>query len=80
VHWVRYERLRENPSEVVEELAEILNLTVNDCVREFLQENPRSRTTISEPEKEKWRRKNEEEVLSVIDKVIGTSRKIGYEV
>lgn len=80
VHWVRYERLRENPSEVIEELAEILNLTVNDCVREFLQENPRSRTTISEPEKEKWRQKNEKEVLSVIDKVRGTSCKMGYEV
>jgi len=80
VRWVRYERLRENPSKVIEELAEILNMTVNDCVREFLQENPSSRTTISEPEKEKWRRKNEEEVLSVIGKVKDTSQKIGYEV
>jgi hypothetical protein len=77
---VRYEHLRDNPSEVIAELAGALNLKGGDCLQQFLEENPSSRTTISEPEREKWRRKNEEEILSVVNKVKKTSQKIGYKV
>jgi hypothetical protein len=80
VHQVRYEHLRDNPSEVIAELAGALNLKGGDCLQQFLEENPSSRTTISEPEREKWRRKNEEEILSVVNKVKKTSQKIGYKV
>ncbi len=80
VCWVRYERLRENPSKVLEKLANSLNLKWSNCVEQYVENNPSSRTTVSKPEKGKWRRKNEKEVYSVIGKIKSTAKEIGYNI
>ncbi|MCS4156042.1 hypothetical protein GGQ03_003348 [Salinibacter ruber] len=80
VERVYYENLRDNPAEVIGKISDTIGAKITDDLKDYLNEAPESRTTVSSPEKGKWRRKNEEEVESMIPFVRSTARRIGYDI
>lgn len=75
---VYYENLRDNPTKVMKNISGAIDATITDELRIYLDEMPESWTTVFSPEKGKWRRKNEEEVESII--VRSTASRIGYDI
>jgi hypothetical protein len=75
---VRYEDLVERPEETVRELGDFCGLPWSSRVSDFLGRNAPSRTTVTAPEREKWRRLHGEEVGKVLPLVGPTMAALGY--
>jgi hypothetical protein len=77
---VRYEDLVGRPLEVIEKLARELDLVVTDRIREYLEDPPLSRTTVSPPRHDKWLTARGEEIARVVPSIRSTAADLGYEV
>lgn len=77
---VCYEDLRDNPSQVVESLAQQLDLELPATAQSFLRSPTTSRTTVSDPQKGKWKRKNFDAIQSVLSEIRDTADLIGYDI
>jgi hypothetical protein len=77
---VRYEDLRDEPFSTIRTISDTFGLELTTKVEQFIQASPTSRTTVSEPEPEKWKRKNAEAIQSILPLVRETAHKIGYDI
>lgn len=77
---VRYENLRDKTRQVVQSIAENMELEYNTEVRQHIQSSPQSKTTVSEPEPGKWKRKSPEAIHSALPMVRKTANRAGYEI
>jgi len=80
VKHVCYEDLRDSPSQVVANLARQLDLDLLATAQSFLRAPTTSRTTVSDPEKGKWKRKNYDTIQSILPEVRDTAKLIGYDI
>jgi hypothetical protein len=76
--FVRYEELVASPLEVAEQVGRFCGLAWHDRVRSFVAGRPLSRTTVSAPEPEKWRRMHGEQVERIIPMIRDLMRAVGY--
>lgn len=77
---VYYENLRDNPAEVVKRISGAIGARRTDELKDYLDEMPESWTTVSSPEKGKWRWKNEKEIESVLPSIRDIAQRIGYNI
>ena len=75
---LRYEDLLDDPAETARQMAEFCNLTWTPTVEKFLSERPLSRTTVSAPEKDKWRRKHGALIDRLAPRIVPVMRRFGY--
>jgi hypothetical protein len=75
---VRYEDLVKDLCGVVRDLADRLSLTVTPDVLDYVAAPPVSRTVVSAPDPEKWRRWAEE-IENVLPSVSAEARALGYD-
>lgn len=80
VEHVCYEDLRDNPSQVVENLARQLDLELPAAAQSFLRSPTASRTTVSAPQKGKWKRKNFGAIQAILPGIRDTAGLIGYDI
>lgn len=77
---LRYEDLLDNPVATAQQLAEFCDLTSTPAVEQFLAERPLSRTTVSAPEKEKWRLKHGSLIERILPMIGPLMMRFGYAV
>jgi hypothetical protein len=75
---LRYEDLLDNPSVVARQLAEFCGLTWTPAVEKFLEARPLSRTTVSAPEKNKWRQKHGSRIERIVPMIAPLMNRFGY--
>ena len=75
---LRYEDLLDNPMATARQLAEFCDLTWTPAVEQFLAERPLSRTTVSAPEKEKWRQKHGPLIERIVPMIATSMKRFGY--
>lgn len=76
---VRYERLIERPADVLTSVADRLGVPVSEKTRRRWGNMPLSRTTVSRPDGDKWRRLHGDVIRSLIPGIMDTARRIGYD-
>lgn len=76
---VRYEDLVADPGNAAREMACFCDLRWSPRVAEFLARRPLSRTTVSAPESDKWRRLHGEEMNRIFPTIAVAMRRLGYE-
>jgi hypothetical protein len=76
---VRYEDLVTSPAETLAEVARCLRVRVNAATARRWRELPLSRTTVSRPEADKWRRLHGEAIRALRPAIVDTARRIGYD-
>jgi len=77
--WVRYEELVAHTPTVVRRLSEALDLQWSRQAEQYVNASPLSRTTVTEPAGDKWKRTNYEEIISILPYVTETAARIGYD-
>lgn len=75
---LRYEDVLENSAARARQLADFCHLTWTPAVDRFLAERPLSRTTVSAPEKDKWRRKHGPLIERIAPKIGPLMLRLGY--
>jgi hypothetical protein len=79
VCWIRYEDLVTDPWPTVCALNESLGLRPSSETRRQIDLRPISRTTITEPAKDKWQQRNLQCILSILPMIKDTASAIGYD-
>ncbi|ABW33303.1 conserved hypothetical protein (plasmid) [Acaryochloris marina MBIC11017] len=75
---IRYENFIENPRTVLEAISKNTGLTISaDCIN-YLNSNPHSRTTISPPQKDKWRKKYPNKIRRITPYIEPMMERLGY--
>jgi hypothetical protein len=77
---LRYEEVLEDPGSAARELAAFCALESTPTVERFLAEKPLSRTTVSAPEKDKWKRKHGRAIERIVPTIEPVMRQLGYSV
>lgn len=77
---LRYEDLLDNPTTLAYQLAEFGGLTWTPAIDQFLAKRPLSRTTVSAPEKDKWRRKHGALLEQLTPMIAPVMKRFGYTV
>jgi hypothetical protein len=75
---LRYEDLMDNPAAAARQLAEFCDLIRTSAVEKFLAERPLSRTTVSAPEKDKWRHKHGVLIERIVPMIAPMMERFGY--
>ncbi len=75
---LRYEELLDDPAAAAGQLAEFAGLARTPALEQFLAERPLSRTTVSAPEKDKWRRKHGALIERVVPTIAPVMQRFGY--
>jgi hypothetical protein len=75
---LRYEDLIGDPDKAARQLAEFCGLAWTPAVDQFLAERPLSRTTVSAPEKDKWRRKHGTLIERIVPTIAPMLKRYGY--
>jgi hypothetical protein len=75
---LRYEDVLDDPAEAARQMAAFCDLARTPAVEHFLAERPLSRTTVSAPEKDKWRRKHGALIDRVLPAIAPAMRRFGY--
>ncbi|RMF39966.1 MAG: sulfotransferase [Anaerolineae bacterium] len=78
--WLRYEDLFTEPLKVIQKASAQLDLRLSSVALEYATRRPFSRTTISAPSKEKWRRIHKDEIEHVLPTIRPLAARIGYEI
>ncbi|MGL5082243.1 MAG: sulfotransferase family protein [Microcoleaceae cyanobacterium] len=77
---VCYEDFLENPAQIISQVADFCDLVISDDCLQYIQAKPKSRTTVSAPEKDKWKRKNQAEIESILPVITPMMHQLGYTV
>ena len=76
---VTYEQLVHDLSGTVRELAAALDLPWPERAEAYTRRAPPSRTTVSGPSRDKWRRRYAREIEQVLPAIEATAQRIGYD-
>jgi hypothetical protein len=76
----RYEDVLDNPADAARQLAEFCDLAWTPAVDKFLAERPLSRTTVSAPEKDKWRQKHGTLIERIVPRIEPLMQRFEYTV
>jgi Sulfotransferase family len=74
-----YEQLVHDPARTVRTLAEELDLPWSAQAEAYVGAAPLSRTTVSKPERDKWRGRHAAEIERVVPTIRETAARIGYD-
>lgn len=77
--FIRYEELTTEPAKVLRGVARRLDTNISEAVLSHWRGMPLSRTTVSRPGSDKWRRLHGPEIRAVLPSVMDTARHIGYD-
>lgn len=77
---LRYEDLLDNPTAAARQLSAFCDLAWVPGIEQFLAERPLSRTTVSAPEKDKWRRKHGAILERLTPRIAPAMKRFGYAV
>jgi len=77
---IRYEDLLESPVGIYTDLSKKLNLRLTEKILDYAKKPALSYTAVSRPERDKWRKKHYQEIMSVLPLIEGTALEIGYKV
>ncbi len=75
---VSYEDLVANPDRTTDSLIRFCDFDKSDLLESYLHSNQSSRTTISKPDPEKWKRDNPGEILAIEDSIAPMMSRLGY--
>lgn len=75
---LRYEHLAEDPIAVAERVGRFCNLEWGGEVVAFAEARPLSRTTVSAPDPDKWRRKHGRQIERIIPTICDLMQMLGY--
>jgi len=77
---LRYEDLTTDTFKTLKQLSVTLGLTMTEAVEKYLDAPAISRTTVSAPQKDKWKVNNKAEIESIIPMISELASEIGYEI
>lgn len=77
-YMLKYEELISNPRLVVAEIARRFRLQLTDKILEYAKCPKLSATTVTPPQKDKWRALHYREIMGVIPMIENTANKLGY--
>lgn len=75
---IHHEEFVEDPKRVLDDISERTGLTLSkDCIT-HIKTNPKSRTTISSPQKDKWRNKYPDKIRRITPYIEPMMERLGY--
>jgi hypothetical protein len=77
---IRYEDIVSDPINTFSHLAEELDVKFTDKIKQYIQNPAPAFTTVSKAEKDKWKRLNYKEIISLLPAIEITAKKLGYNV
>ncbi len=75
---VFYEELQDNPDALAERLARFCDLEIGPMLQNYLRERPLSRTTVTPPDPDKWRRLYGDQIDQVLPTLAPILTSLGY--
>jgi hypothetical protein len=75
---LRYEELLDDPEGTARQMADFCGLGWTLAVEQYLRERPLSRTTVSAPDKDKWRLRNGARIERIVPMIESLMKRFGY--